>query len=169
MNRQHVVDALFTSLARTEERLHPDAILLPNFPRSIQLDYYSCGAKSTYMVLKYFGKCCTPESVERELDTDEDGTSPSDIKRVLRKHGLKVHVNTDMGLRDLRKAISAGSPVLVSLYEGWHYSVVYGYLDKYIFVMNPSLCEMGSLKVAVTLSEWRKIFDRWGVVVGSND
>jgi predicted double-glycine peptidase len=160
MNRQNIVDALFTSLARSEEKLHPRAVLLPNFPRSIQLDYYSCGAKSTYMVLKYFGKRCTPGSVERELGTDEDGTSPTDIKRVLRKHGLKVHVNADMGLRDLRKAINAGSPVLVSLYDGWHYSVVYGYSDKYIFVMNPSLGEMGSLKCAVRLAEWR-----WNIIV----
>ncbi len=120
------------------------------------------------MVLKYFGKRCTPESVERELGTEEDGTSPSDIKRVLRKHGLKIHVNTDMGLRNLRKAINTGSPVLVSLYDGWHYSVVHGFSDSHVFVMNPSLGEMGSLKVAVKLSEWRRIFDRWGVVVSSN-
>jgi ABC-type bacteriocin/lantibiotic exporter with double-glycine peptidase domain len=154
------IDMLFTSLARIEEQLYPNAVILPYFPRSIQLDYYSCGAKSTYMILKYFGKRCTYDSVEKQLGTDDNGTSPSDIKRVLRKNGLATHVNTKMGLRDLKKAINEGSPVLVSLYDGWHYSVVYGYSDKLVFVMNPR-----SLKCAVSLSEWRRIFDRWGIIV----
>jgi hypothetical protein len=25
------------------------------------------------------------------------------------------------------------------MYGGWHYAAVYGYSDKYVFVMNPSL------------------------------
>ncbi len=165
MNTQQIVDTIFTRLARIEEQFHPSAILLPNFPRSIQLDYYSCGAKSTYMVLKHFGKPCTHESVERQLGTTTEGTSPADIKRILKKFGLNVRVNSDMGIHDLKKAIIAGSPVLVSIHDGWHYSVVYGISSSHIFVMNPSLGEMGSIKVAVSKSEWREIFDRWGVVV----
>lgn len=165
MNKQSVIDALFTSLARSEELLHPTATVLPDFPRSIQLDFYSCGAKSTYMILKYFGKNCTHESVERQLGTTSDGTSPSDIKRVLKKYGLKVQVNAKMTFRDIRKAINNGSPVLVSVNDGWHYSVVYGYSDTHIFVMNPSLGEMGSMKVAVSKSDWRDVFDSWGIVV----
>jgi predicted double-glycine peptidase len=156
---------MFTAMARKEERLHPKPVLLPNFPRSVQLDGYSCGAKSTYMVLRYFGGRCTATSVEAELRTDEDGTSSTDIKRVLRKHGLKVHVNSDMGLRDLKSAINAGSPLLVSLYDGWHYSVVFGYSPGHVFVMNPSLGSMGSVKCAVRMVEWRRMFDGWGVVV----
>jgi predicted double-glycine peptidase len=156
---------MFTAMARSEEQLHPHAVVLPGFPRSIQLDGYSCGAKSTYMILKYFGRSCTATSVEAELRTDEDGTSSTDIKPRLRKHGLKVHVNANMGLRDLKAAINAGSPVLVSLYDGWHYSVVYGYSPGYVFVMNPSLGSMGSVKCAVGLAEWRRMFDGWGVVV----
>lgn len=165
MNTQLAVDKLMTSLARMEEHLHPDASILPNFPRSIQLDYYSCGAKSTYMVLKYFGKRCTHESVERQLGTTIEGTSRADIVRVLRKHRLKVQVNTKMSINDLKKAIKAGSPVLVSLYDNWHYSVVYGISDTHIFVMNPSLGEMGSIKVAVNKSEWGKMFDLWGLII----
>lgn len=165
MSKQHLIDTLFSSMARTEEKLHPNATILPNFPRSIQLDFYSCGAKSTYMILKYFNKRCTHESVERLLGTTDEGTSPTDIKRVLREHSLKVRVNADMGLRDLKSAINDGSPVLVSLEDGWHYSVVYGYSAKQIFVMNPSLGEMGSIKCAVGLTQWRKIWDQWGIIV----
>jgi ABC-type bacteriocin/lantibiotic exporter with double-glycine peptidase domain len=164
---QYIIDALFSSLARAEEQLYRDAVILPHFPRSIQLDGYSCGAKSTYIVLRYFGKRCSPATVEAELGTTWEGTSKSDIKRVLRKRGLKVVECSRMNLRELRSAIDAGSPVLVSLYENWHYSVVYGYSGRHIFVMNPSLGSMGAVKCAVRLVEWRRIFDGWGIVVSS--
>jgi ABC-type bacteriocin/lantibiotic exporter with double-glycine peptidase domain len=93
------IDKLFTSLARIEEQLYTKAVILHHFPRSIQLDYYSCGAKSTYMILKHFGKRCSSDSVEKQLGTDEDGASPNDIKRVLRKYGLSIHLNSKMGLQ----------------------------------------------------------------------
>ena len=162
---QCVIDTLFSSLARAEEQLYPNATILPSFPRSIQLDWYTCGAKSTYMVLRYFGKRCTPSSVEDELGTTYAGTPRTAIKRVLRKHGFRIRVNTDMSLRDLKSAIHAGSPVIVRLYDGWHYSVVYGYSDRHVFVMNPSLGEMGSVCCAVRLNEWQRMFDGWGIVV----
>ncbi len=167
MTTQSVVDAFFTATARTEEQLHPSAVVLPNFPRSIQLDGYTCGAKSTYMVLRYFGKRCTPASVEAELGTTYAGTPRTTIKRVLRKHGFRIRVNTDMSLRDLKAAVAAGCPVIVRLYDGWHYSVVYGYSDKHVFVMNPSLGEMGSVGCAIRFAEWRSMFDRWGLVVSN--
>jgi ABC-type bacteriocin/lantibiotic exporter with double-glycine peptidase domain len=171
MNRQNIVDALFTSLARSEEKLHPRAVLLPNFPPSIQLDYYSCGAKSTYMVLKYFGKRCTPESVERQLGTEEDGTSPSDIKRVFKQYGLQCRTMRKPTIKDLKAAIDAGCPVLISLYEGEHYVTVYGHSRTHMFVMNPSLDAtedgVGSVSVAIPLGKFQKVWDRWGIVVKS--
>ena len=165
MNKQHIVDGIFTVLAHAEQQLYPDAVILPNFPRSIQLDYYSCGAKSTYMVLKYFGKYLSHRSVEKQLRTTIAGTNRSDIKRILRMHGLIVQINTDMDMRDLKNAIKSGSPVLVSLYDHWHYGVVFGISSTHVFVSNPSLGEMGSIKVAVNKSEWRDMFDRWGLII----
>jgi ABC-type bacteriocin/lantibiotic exporter with double-glycine peptidase domain len=164
---QSIIDALFSSLARAEEQLYPNATILPSFPRSIQLDGYSCGAKSTYIILRYFGKRCSAVSVETELGTTGEGTSKSDIKRVLRKRGLKIVECSRMNFRDLKSAIDAGSPVLVSLYDNWHYSVVYGYSGRQIFVMNPSLGSMGAIRCAIRLAEWQRIFDRWGIVVRS--
>ena len=165
ISAQLVVDAFFTALARTEEGVHSKAVLLPSFPRSLQLDGYSCGAKSTYTVLRYFGIPCTASSVEQWLGTTADGTSPSNIMRVFCQHGLKAVVHTRMNLQDLKSAINAGSPVLVSLYSGEHYSVVYGYSSTNVFVMNPSLGSMGSLRCAVRLAEWRRMFDGWGIII----
>ena len=171
MNRQHIVDALFTSLARIEEQVHPHATLLPEFPRSIQLNSYSCGAKSAYTILKYFGKKCTLQSVEKALRTDEDGTAVSDIKRVFKQFGLQCRTMRKPTIKDLKAAIDAGCPVLISLYEGEHYAVIYGCSRTHAFVMNPSLDAtedgVGSVSVAVPLGEFRKMWDGWGIVVKS--
>jgi ABC-type bacteriocin/lantibiotic exporter with double-glycine peptidase domain len=167
--RQQTVDFLASLSANAEALIHSDAVILPNFPKSIQLDEYSCGAKSVYCILKYFGKRCTPRSVERLLDTDEDGTDISDIKRVFKRYHLNCRIPRKPGLRDLKTAIDDDCPILITLYDDEHYSVVYGYSSGHIFVINPSLDftedGVGSLRCAVSKSEFRKIFDRWGIVI----
>jgi len=166
---QRVVDFLASVGAKAEALIHPNAVTLPNFPRSIQLDEYSCGAKSVYCILQYYRKLCTPGSVERLLQTDSDGTDVSDIKRVLKRHGLKCRTLRKPGLRDLRAAIDNDCPIFVSLYDGEHYSVVYGYSSGHIFVMNPSLDfteeGVGSLKCAVSKDQFRHMWDRWGIEI----
>ncbi|HTY11737.1 MAG TPA: cysteine peptidase family C39 domain-containing protein [Bacteroidota bacterium] len=163
MQLQTAVDFVATAAARLEESAYPNAIILPNFPCSIQLDYYSCGAKSAYTIPKYFGKRCTPLSVELELRTAYEGTSISDIKRVLKRHGLKYRK-----IRDLRRAIDDGHPALLSLYEHWHYPVCYGQSDSHYFVMKPSLGDMGSLSRAVRKKKLKRVWDGWGLEVKSH-
>jgi ABC-type bacteriocin/lantibiotic exporter with double-glycine peptidase domain len=160
---QQIVNSLASICAEAEALIHHDAVILSDFPRSIQLDDYSCSAKSIYGILQYYGKQCTPESVEEQLHTDEDGTDASDIKRVFRRYHLNYRILRQPGLRDLKAAINNGCPILVSLYDGDHYAVVYGYSDSHIFVSNPSL--NGSIRCAITKSEFMKIWDRWGVII----
>ncbi|MGD0037876.1 MAG: cysteine peptidase family C39 domain-containing protein [Bacteroidota bacterium] len=165
---QQVVDFLASICANAETILHPDAIILPHFPRSLQLDSYSCGAKSVFTILRYYGKHCTPESVEEQLHTDEDGTAVSDIKRVFRRYHLNYRTLRKPGLRDLKAAIDDDCPVLISLYAGSHYSVIYGYSDSHIFVSNPSLNILtgyGSIRSAIPNSEFRREWGRWGIIV----
>jgi predicted double-glycine peptidase len=164
---QQIVDFLASLGAEVETLIHPDAVTLPDFPRSIQLDDYSCGAKAVYCILQYFNKQCTPESIEKELHTDSDGTSVSDIKRVLKRHGLKYRTLRKPGLRDLKTAINDGHPVLITLYDFEHYAVVYGYSSSHIFVSNPSLNILGygSIRCAISNAEFRKIWDRWAVIL----
>jgi len=162
---QNIIDAIATTAARIETLAHPNAVILP-FPRSIQLDTYSCGAHAVFAILKYFRKHCTYATVERQLHTDKDGTDISDIKRVLKLYGLKCRT-----LQDLKSAIKNGCPVLVTLYDSEHYAVVYGYSATHIWVMNSSLDftkdRVGSLRCAISKSEFRKIFDEWGLVIST--
>ena len=81
---QEIVDALATAAPRLEESSYKDAVILPNFPRSIQLDYHSCGAKAAYSILLYDKKKCIYKSVEGDLKTDADGTSVMEIRRVFK-------------------------------------------------------------------------------------
>ena len=53
---QRIVDFLASLGAEVETLIHPDAVTLPDFPRSIQLDDYSCGTKSVYCILQYYNK-----------------------------------------------------------------------------------------------------------------
>ena len=157
---QEIVDSLATAAARLEESAYPNAIILPNFPRSIQLDGYSCGAKSLHSILRYYNKRCTPLSVEKELHTTYEGTAILDIKRVLKRHGLKYRK-----IKDLKNAIDRGHPLLISTHKWWHYSVCYGYAASGYFVMNPSLGDMGSISCAVRRKKFKHIWDRWALEV----
>ena len=165
---QQIVDFLASLGADVETLIHPDAVILPDFPRSIQLDDYSCGAKAVFCILQFYNKQCTLDSVEEQLHTDEDGTSVSDIKRVFRRYHLNCRILRKPGLRDLKAAIDNECPILISLNDGEHYSVVYGYSSSHIFVSNPSLNVLtgyGSIRSAILNAEFRREWDRCGIVV----
>jgi len=166
---EKTVDVLANILKKTEEVVHhnDETVILPHFRRSIRLDYYSCAARSVYSVLRYHGKRCTPESVERSLHTNEDGAGVSDILRVFKQRGLSCKVIRNASFVDLKGAIRNGCPVLVSLYDGWHYGVVYGFSDKYIFVSDPSLdqASMGSIWCAIPKRKFMTMWEPWMIVV----
>ena len=155
-----IVDTLATAAARLEESVYPNAIILPNFPRSIQLDGYSCGAKSVYAILRYYNIRCTRLSVEKKLHTTYEGTSIGDIKRVLKGYGLKYRK-----VEKLKIAIDQGDPVLVSTHGHWHYSFVYGYSSSHYFVMNPSLGEMGSFSCVIAKKKVKRMWDGWALEI----
>ena len=160
---QEIVYILSTAAAHLEGPACSNAVIIPNFPHSIELDHYSCGAKSVCTILKYFGRNVSPELVERQLQTNWEGAGIGDTKRVLRQHGLRYRKT-----RELKSAIDAGCPVLISTHGHWHYSVVYGYSSSHYFVMNLSLGEMGWISCAVRKKKFKRIFDGGALEVYSN-
>lgn len=99
------------------------------------------------------------------LYTTYEGTARADIRRVLKKHGLRYRIIKSGTLKDLKAAIDDGSPVLISTHGQWHYSVVYGYSVRHIWTMNPSLGSMGALRCAVSKKQIKETWDRWGLIV----
>jgi ABC-type bacteriocin/lantibiotic exporter with double-glycine peptidase domain len=168
LDPQKTVDLLANTLKNIEEIAYQDgkAVVLPNFPRCLQLDAWTCGARSVYSILRYFGKRCTVKSVERELKTDWEGTHVADIKGVLAKHGLKCEEKKHCRMTDLARAIDDGSPVIVSSHGSAHYLIVFGYSDTSVWIMNPAIIgECGTLRCRVSKREFLSTWDRWGIVV----
>jgi ABC-type bacteriocin/lantibiotic exporter with double-glycine peptidase domain len=170
LDPQRTVDLLVNILKNIEEVIYQDnkSVVLPNFPRTLQLDGWTCGARSVYSILRFMGKRCIVKSVERELKCDWSGTDVSDIKRVLAKHGLKYQEKKRCRISDLTNAIDGGFPILISTHDSWHYSAVFGYSRSHIFVMNPAVIgECGSLWCRLPRKQFSAVWDKWGIVVSN--
>ena len=159
-----LVDTLVNVANGLEETLADDANVLEGFERSVQLDGYSCGAQSAFMILSYYGKARSIDAVERALGTDEDGTSTGQILTLLRQRKLRPRVVAQAGMKHLTAAIRGGSPVLVSLDDEGHWGVVYGFARSHVYLADPSLG--GSLTCRVPRADFHERWDRWAMIVG---
>ncbi len=154
---KYIVDKAANVAKSLEEYCDPDAIVL-DMDRSLQLDRYSCGVQSAYMILRYYGKARSISNVEKLLGTDEDGTTESSILRLFRQRGLSVLVRPHARMKDIYHAIDEyGGPMLTYLKDNDHWSVVYGYSPDKIYVLDPSL-------YSARLCGWDKSYfkSRWG-------
>lgn len=161
------VDYFVERAHELEGRFYPSRVELQGFPTSIQLDAYSCGPQCTYAILQYFKKRCAEEEVEEALETESDGTDPWAIRRVLREYKLKYESLTPISMKSLERAIDRGRPVLISIDDDDHYSVVKGYSDTAISWMNPSLNVLGngSLWSWISREDFMERWDKWGLVI----
>lgn len=157
-----LVDWIAGRLQWIEERRSPDSVVL-GVGRSIQLDRHSCGAQSAFMILRYFGKARSISAVSRALGTNVTGTSTAAILRLFRQRGLKPRVNARADIDDLAKALDLGAPSLVSMDDGDHWAVVYGYAQGAVFVADPSIRR--SLRVRVSTTAFCARWDRWAMFV----
>ena len=67
-----IVDAVFGCIKNIEESLC-DCVVLPGFPRSIQMDSYSCGAQAAWSILEYYGKGIGMDRVRKRTGTSGGG------------------------------------------------------------------------------------------------
>ena len=135
---KETADALAEKAKSIEEWLAPDLVLLEDFPRSLQMDEYSCGAQAAFAVLKYYGKARSIKNVTRELGSTSDGTDSGQLRRLFKRRGLRPVVLKKPTIKSLKKEINAGNPVIVSL-DTDHWAPVYGYGRGCIFVADPAL------------------------------
>ncbi len=121
-----------------EEVLSADSVVL-KMKRSVQLDSFSCGAQCVYMILNYFQKDKTLNEIKESLNTNEsDGTDTKQILNYLVDNGLDVHINEKGAISSIQAAIGNGYPVLITVDDGDHWAVVYGYSNDGIFVLDSS-------------------------------
>jgi len=127
------------NIIKSIEELDPNAVVLPNIVRSLQLDFYSCGVQSVFVILNYFRKSPSVDTIERELQTDHTGTSLGAMERVFKKRGFKCWIIRKLSLKQIRDYIDADSSVLITTLDRWRYAVVYGYSEEHVFVVDPSV------------------------------
>ena len=79
------------------------------------------------MVVRYFEKTFTGQSIFDALGTARTGTGQSAIVRVLRRAGLSANVRYDMGFDRLRESLGLGKVLVSYLVDEEHWVVLYGY------------------------------------------
>lgn len=157
------VDKLASRAQRLEEAFYPDAVLLRGFPRLLQLDRYSCAVQSACMILRYFRKGMPIRRIESELGTTaEDGTSRTQLTRLLVRRNLKVETVNRCTHQKLRDAIDSKAPVLVFVDQD-HCAVLYGYFRGTFFVADPALNR--AALVAHSTAQFRARWDRVAIIV----
>ena len=165
----HIFKPLADSVAnliKDFEDMDPSATVLHGLQRSLQLDRYSCGVQCVWMILDYFGRRLPIESIARRLQTDVEGTAVAPIRRLLKSRGLITTIIANATLRDLKRALRRGFPALVSLSDGEHWAIVYGYSAGSIYVADPSITKNFWCRVSRTryLRQW----DKWMMAVSLN-
>ena len=135
---KNIVDFVYNCIKDIEEVLSADSVVL-RLRRSIQLDSYSCGAQCVYTILNYYDKDKTLNEIKDSLNTTEtDGTDTKQILNYLVKNKLDVHINGKGAISSIQTAIDNGYPVLITVDDGDHWAVVYGYSNDGIFVLDSS-------------------------------
>lgn len=140
-------------------------VVLDGFERSIQLDDFSCGAQVTYAILRYFGRARSISRTTDLLGTDDDGTAWAAMRRLFVARGLRTRFRDGARKRDIKTAIDAGAPVVVSVDDEEHWACVFGYGKHHVYLADPSLPR--SMRVLVTWSTFMGRWDRWAGVVSS--
>jgi ABC-type bacteriocin/lantibiotic exporter with double-glycine peptidase domain len=157
-----IADSIANLIKRFEEQ-DRSAILLPGIRRSLQLDRYSCGVQSVKVILDYYGRSLPIEAIEKRLRTDKEGTSITAIRHLFKSLGLTSIISVDATLRDIKRAIDLGCPVLVSFSRDEHCGVVYGYSRRAIFVSDSSITS--NLFCRLSRTQFLRQWEDWMMTV----
>lgn len=136
-----------------------------NMKPRIQLDGYSCGMQSLAAVLDYYDFEIDYDDLAATIGLTKDGCDEIQLRRAIRAYDMKHRTWSRMSLKRLRTCIDNEHPVLVSVNKERHWSVVYGYGDGVIYLMNPSLSAFkhgGKRTEEEFLDYWDT---RWGMEV----
>ena len=102
---KRILDSIANAAKHLEEAMDRQPTVLTPFERSLQLDGYTCGAQSAYMILSYYGKARSIAAVTKALGTTEDGTTQYQIRDLLAKRGLIARRINRPTVARLRQAI----------------------------------------------------------------
>lgn len=130
----------------------------------VQPDDITCGPTSVAMILRFHGIDAKVEDIKKITKTvwytsngrDFGMTAPSLVRDSFSSYGLSAVLKKG-DIRHLKKVVSSGVPVITLMRSGewnWHYVVVTGYGNGYIYFANPSNGEIEGLGEKEFYSSW---------------
>lgn len=153
------------------------------YPETRQVFYFDCGADALVSLLVFAGIEEREDRIMLLAGTTKSGTSTAGILRVLRYYGLPFHARQRMRVNDLRRAVDAGYPTLLTLqayreshrpyrelWQDGHYVVAIGYDDRRIFFEDPSAFHRTWLADEELHQRWHDVdrgrrIHQWGCAV----
>ena len=147
-------------------------VVLEGIERSVQKNFHECGARCTFMVLKYYGKVRSYNKVYDDLHRTDGGITPASMKRLIREKGLTAGEFDGRGIDKLKKSIDMGAPIIAWIYRELnikverisinHWVVVYGYDRGNIWVMDPNPL---AIRKRIPIKSFKKKWSGGGIVV----
>jgi len=116
-------------------------------PHYLQTDDSTCGPASLRMVFAFYGKVFSEEDIKEICNhTYELGCKSEDMVCAAEALGFKVYLKNNSTIDEVIRLIDANVPVIVDWFCGdppeGHSSVVIGYNDNNLFILDPYLEEM---------------------------
>ena len=116
-------------------------------PHYLQSDDSTCGPESLRMVFAYYGKMMSEKDIAEICDhTYELGCKSEDMVCAAESLGFKVYMKNNSTIEEVVRLIDANVPVIVDWFCGdppeGHSSVVIGYNNENLFILDPYLEEM---------------------------
>ena len=133
-----------------------DGVGHPRFERHIQPDFHTCGARTTYMVMRHFGSRRRYARVERELRTDTDGTYETHVIRMLRESGFSAGRRRNMKMADLERLLGRGGLLIADVDEGRHYLVVHGLTNESVRLADPGILSLRRVSRTRFRGRWKR-------------
>lgn len=131
---------------------------------------FGCGPKALQSVMAYYGVEVRENELIKVLGTDEDGTSVASMVAVARGHGFQVKACSGWTLREVKRTVEAGDPVIVLLqawanrymtvedwskeYDHGHYAIVIGFAKGVVLFEDPASFRRTWLREREFLARW---------------
>ena len=126
-----------------------------------------CGPASLKMVLDYYGVSKSEKAIAERCGCDSElGTNDISIKRAAKSYGFNVEIRDKANFTDIQKWLNKEVPVIVDWFTrgrkdydnsevpDGHYSVVVGLDNKNIYLQDPEIGAMRTIRKDDFLRVW---------------
>jgi predicted double-glycine peptidase len=149
---------------------------------------FDCGAKALQTVMAYYGVETREDELMEALGTGEEGTPVSRMIEVAQQHGFHVEAGEHWKLRDVKRFVDHGDPVIVLLqawadrymslkkwrkdYDDGHYAILIGHARGVLLFEDPASFRRTWLREREFLARWhdidtrtKKKYEQFGMVL----